>query len=357
MTVYMPIVKAKEGEFRALENIPAHDHPNTRPIIEALPGEGHHERTLYGDALNLAKNVVHRIPDDLRFAIDCRYLVTQYGRPDVGGAVRLVFEAIGQFHYAATPVFRLTDDPDDLDDVAQAVQEHQRGACLRLPWTGPRHGSKDAKLSGLLRRMGLAFRDVDLLVDLWAIESDHAAAQQVRCAREALAWAAGIPWRSVTLAGGAFPPPGGVSAAPMDAPVEAPRRDAGVWLAAVSHAGRHRKTGYADYGVASPRKPSGRQLSRHPKLCYTVDDHWKIYRCAAGEGEGAFDCFRKVCQAVVNSDDWPSQGAAFSWGDRHIEQFAAGASTLPNTRASWRACGQSHHLAMVRHRLDHLRRP
>ncbi|WP_433433076.1 beta family protein [Nonomuraea sp. CA-141351] len=356
MTVYRPIFKGREAEFRALENIPSAHRSNTMPIIEAIAGKGGEGRGLYSDALKLGKEIHERIPDDLRVAIDCQHLVRQHGRPDAGGAVQLVSEVLQLFRCAMTPVFRLTDDSDDLDDVAHAVQVHQLHPCLRLPWRGPRRAPQDAHMSGRLRRMGLAFNEVDLLIDLWAVESDHAASEKACSAHEALDWAAGIPWRSVTLAVGGFPPPETVAAMPFDTPTRVPRRDAHLWASVVPK-NRRQEIGYADYGAATARMPTGPRRARHPKLCYTVEDQWAIYRCAAGEGVGAFNCFRKLCTQVVASDGWPPQGAAFSWGDQHIEMFAEGGRTQPNSAASWRAFAQSHHLAVIWHRLDTDQRP
>lgn len=359
MTVYVPIVKGRESEFWALENIPERDRPLVKPILEVIPVGRDKEKkeTLVGDVLDFGQKVAERIPDGLRFAVDCQSLIRRHGHPDTGGAVALTSEIISELAYTMTPVFRITDDPKDLTDVSRAVQLHRQGACLRLPWTGARGADKDAKLSGLLRWMGLAFNEVDLLIDLWAVESGHAVKAKVRSAREALAWAARMPWRSVTLAAGAFPKPELVSAVPFDMPDCVPRWDARVWMAAVPLSDRNGKIRYADYGTANPRMPSPSSRARHPKLLYTVEDHWMIYRCSRGGGRGGFDCFRKLCETVMVSEGWPPQGAAFSWGDQHIKDFAQGGGSLPNTPVSWRACAQSHHMAVIRHRLDRFRIP
>lgn len=360
VTVYMPILKGRNAELRAVEQIPPDQHSMIRPLIEVMDTKPDRDdvraRTLQKDAADFADSVRDRMPPGMVFAVDCRHLIRTYGRPDNAGAMAQVSAFIHMHGHRMIPVFQQTDDPEDRTEVGQAAATHGLGACLRLPCGPPRRAADAARLSRLVRTMGLGMPEVDLVLDLWAIKSDHDLRQGVVSARQAIAWACGMPWRSITLAGGAFPRE--INDLPFDTSTSLPRREALVWTEVVSSITDDRKIGYADYGVSHPRKPPpyGRA---HPNLRYTVDECWEIYRCAKrdGGGGGALGCFRDLCKGVIASDHWPPQGTAFSWGDQQIERFAAGMSPVRNDPASWRAIGMSHHFAVVVDRLCRLKGP
>lgn len=264
----------------------------------------------------------------------------------------MVSNAVGKLGYRMIPVVRPEDDECAFRSAGYAAAQHRKGVCLRVPWSGPRTSADDARLSRRIRdQLGLRFRDIDLVLDLWAVDSDALLEGHKAAAWQALTWAKGIPVRSVTLAAGAFPK--SLADVPFDTPMAIPRRDAVLWT---DVAGSYTATelSYADYGVSSPRVSQGR--NPHPNLRYAVDGQWYAYRCERREGPGALAGFDNLCKAVV-ADLWPPRGAAFSWGDEQIERFANGQPLLPRRPESWHACSLSHHFATVLERLTHLRRP
>ena len=353
MTVYMPILKGRESELVALGNIPDEQRSRVRPILEACPTDNGdpQNRTLSMEATTFSGRASANLPRNRAFAVDCDRLVKRYGRPDSGGAMSVVADAMAREGFKIIPVFRQTDTPDDIAQVAYVSAQHGGGACLRLAWTAPRGADRDAKLSRLLRNdLRLGFAMVDLVIDLWEVISDYDYTAGIRRAQQALAWAMPKPWRSINLACAAFPK--GLSDLPFDGPAAVPRRDAELWYKV---AGSRNGIGYGDCGVANPRMPPGR--TPHPNLRYTSDEDWIIYRCPRGQGSGAYGCFRDLCRAVITSEHWATRGSAFSWGDEQIELYANGHAGPRNDPSGWRACGMSHHFATVLNRLEHLGRP
>jgi len=175
----------------------------------------------------------------------------------------------------------------------------------------------------------------DLLLDMFEVRSERDLTRAEPIVRKCLAWAHRKPWRSVTVAAGAMP--ASTSELPRQTATPVRRWDLTLWRR-LQDPGVH----YGDYGISHPQmtaagwKPS-------PNLRYAHGDAWWIYRWPNGDTRGAM---HELCSALVASDHWPSEGAAFSWGDAEIAQRAAGVGG-PGNATSWRAWGTSHHLAHV----------
>ncbi|GAA3002228.1 beta family protein [Streptosporangium longisporum] len=352
MTVYMPILRGRAGDFLALGKVAEELRPFVRALIEVMPAERTRDdenRTVLQSVAVFEERVEEHLPAERVFAVDCRPVLDRYGHPHGCGAVTMVSNVMERLGRRIIPVLRPTDEDCEFRDAGLAARRHGRGACLRVPWAGPRTAAEDARLSRRMDRLAnLRFTDVDLVIDLWAVDSDARLRNRTNDALRSLRWASRFPMRSITVASGAFPRD--LDAMPFGAPVPVPRRDAALYrTVAASHPGVF----YGDYGVSSPR---AEPRTPHPELRYTFDDYWYVYRCERGDGAGAPGGFDDLCKAVV-ADLRSARGVASSWGDQEIERFAAGQPLLPRRPGSWYACGMSHHVATVVDRLNRLGRP
>lgn len=356
MTVYMPILKGRASEFLALGKVAAERRSSVRPLIEVMPLEsdtGDGDRATIESVAAFEKRVEEHLPAERVFAVDCHRLLAGRESPDGRGVMSMVSNAVRKLGYRMIPVVRPEDGERAFRSAGYAAAQHRKGACLRVPWPAPRTSADDARLSRRIRDdLGLEFKDIDLVLDLWAVDSDALLRERTADAWQALIWAKRLPVRSITLAAGAFPKT--LGDVPFDTPVAIPRRDADLWTTVAASYDGTTELFYADYGVFSPRVSQGR--NPHPNLRYAVDGRWYAYRCERREGTGALGGFDGLCKAVV-ADLRPSRGAAFSWGDEQIERFANGRPLLPRRPESWHACSLSRHFATVLDRLAHLRRP
>ncbi|AQZ63280.1 hypothetical protein BKM31_19050 [[Actinomadura] parvosata subsp. kistnae] len=356
MTVYMPILRGRASEFQVIGQTLTRTRRSIRPLVEIMPMDTRvdDKRQELLKAISVFEERLKRyMSDDDVFAVDCKRLFDRYEHAEVCGVMTAVSAAVKRAGRCMIPVVRPTDDEREFQAAGRAATQHGRGACIRVAGRGTPTPAQTAQLSRTVRHlMGLTFKQVDLVLDMWAIESDVALTERVERARQALKWAAHLPVRSVVLAAGAFPKQ--LTDIPFETATPLPRRDATLWTAAAPFHAGNAELGYGDYGVASPGGTQGRRP--HPNLRYTIDDHWDVYRCSRQEGDGAFSGFRKLCQAAI-ADHWPPHSAAFSWGDQQIEAFASHQTALPNQPDSWRACGMSHHIATVVDRLARLGQP
>ncbi|MGC5010071.1 beta family protein [Streptosporangium sp. DT93] len=351
MTGYMPILKGRAGDFLALGKVAEELRPFIRALVEVMPVErkrGEEGRTVLQSVAAFEERVEGHLSAECDLVVDCGPLLDRYGHPHACGAMTMVSNVMEKLGRRIIPVVRPTDRDCEFRDAGHAARRHGRGVCLRVPWPGSRARVEGSRLSRRMEHANLRFTDVDLVIDLWAVDSDALLRSRTADALTALAWASRFPVRSVTVAAGAFPKDLGT--VPFGAPTPVLRSDAALWrTVTASRPGVF----YGDYGVSSPR---AERRNPHPELRYTFDDYWYVYRCERGDGPGALGGFEDLCKAVV-TDFRPARGAVSSWGDQEIERFAAGRPLLPRRPGSWHACAMSHHIATVVDRLRRLERP
>lgn len=246
------------------------------------------------------------------------------------------------------PVVRLDDSAAIQAEAAAVAAAHGAGACLRLgsPDSDPDVEQARQLVPKALADIGLARTDVDLVIDMFEVGSLRQLNRAAPVAKGMVSWAdqAG-PWRTVTIAAGAFPnqlfSPG--------PPTVAHRFDADLFdqVARTSPI----SLDFGDYGIGHPSLPTGGGFGPTPYLRYTCGREWYVYKQGRNAAIPGNQAFFTVCSDVVNSTHWPARGAAYSAGDREIERCAqrlrgAGTATY------WLEYSSSHHTAHVIDRLS-----
>ena len=327
---YRPILRPRRGELTALARLTPEQAKRVTPIIELEPA---------ADILPLLRELRPRTDT---VGLDFGQVPEQAAD---GFQPLAVAERLAGLGIAMAPVLRACESSLRLAAHGQVARLHLGQAMLRLqPHVDAGNPAEaDAVAERMLRGAALEPPEVDLLIDLAETACAHADEVEER-ARRVLRWARGVPWRSVSVASGAMPP--NLDDLPTDRPVTVGRLDARV-CARLGEPG----LGYADYGVTSPVRRRGVQQRRQlPTLRYTAEQEWWIYRWARRGGRADDRC-HDLCRTLVNSAQWPVDGARFSWGDAEIARrarIARGAGSV----ASWIAWGTSHHISYVLHTMS-----
>ncbi|MEU5869710.1 hypothetical protein ABZ815_51710 [Nonomuraea sp. NPDC047529] len=337
MTVYVAILSSRKPNMLALENTSELVKEGVRPIIEVAAGDNDTEIKA------VAKRVVEYVrksnPDgSIDLALDTAPLADVFGPEGTREALRLLTAGLG--HYSFRPVVhadRATGD--DLSEIRHAVIELQTGVCLRVgaPFA---YTLRDPQLLlDQLDQIGVSIQQADLVLDCGYLKEPSKTGDLVSTPLEHLL---GRPWQSVTVAAGAFPPPGEFSPPMKPGTGRAPRREADLWRLLSSYRDR---VSYGDYGVDHPGLIPGKDNWPAPNLRYTVQQEWKLYYWPKGIDRRNTPFF-DLCKTLVKSSDWPREGAAFSWGDEQIAR-AACKEGGPGGPTQWKAYSLSHHLAAI----------
>ena len=345
MIHYVPIFKGRVAECWAWRNADQSAVAASRPVFEVLPGPNICEAI---DAF--VKRLGPQYYPQRVITVDTGYLDQTRQLP--GTADMAMLHTAKTLHtkgVAAKPVMRITDDPTVLQEVKDAAQKHGHGACLRLGWPGnPPNATQAAQMwPHVCSATALPPSEVDLLIDFGPVRDANQVAQAAQTALQMLHWANHDgPWRSVTVAAGAFPL--SISAFQTGAATPVRRYDAELFDRIM--AGRPAVSpDYGDYGIAHPKMVTGGGTNAWPNMRYTSQREWQVYRESLSNPANSL--FYDICDKVVASGHWPAVGAGYSAGDAQIYRRARGAGGT-GTATHWLRWGWSHHHKHVIDRLS-----
>ncbi len=347
MPQYVPILKSKAGEYWAWKQASQAVVSGSRPIFEVIPKNGP------GQDLNMFVNgVVPGWPQVAVLTVDSGYLdQTQAIAGTSDHAVLWTARALIGRGVAAKPVMRLTDDPLVLAEVAAASALHGQGACLRLgsPDSDPDVDEAASLWPEIFQVTNLPPAEVDLLIDFWVVQSQRDVSRAATVASQILQWAyQNGPWRSVTVASGAFPE--SISSLQPSGTTPVHRYDADFFDSVVADCPPVIPD-FGDYGIWHPGIPADLPYRPLPNLRYTYEREWQVYRerrLLPGN-----ESFYTLCGRVVSSGHWPSTGANYSAGDAEIHRCSQRIPG-PGAATQWLRWGASHHFAHIVERLTTL---
>lgn len=350
MASYIPILKGKEGEFAALEELDGNTRAAIVPLIEipGIPYDYTNERpakTLEQHVAGIAERL-RRCWQDQPLYLDLPWFGDDEDAAQGEIAFRSALEDCQRFGVRAVPVIYRTTSPQSLTAAAGYSQESQTGACIRLLVEDFEEDvDLEAELDALLDALGAASGDsIDLLLDLKDL--NYETSRAVLVARSIFSM---VPrretWRTMILGAASFPE----DLSDVNASAESllPRREWQLWktLQKKPTALPRRDLIYADYAIAHPipRELDPRTIRMSANIRYTSEENWLILK-GRNVRQYGFDQYFDLCQTLVQRPEY--SGAEFSWGDRYIWECAA-RNSGPGNATTWRKVGTNHHMTLV----------
>lgn len=351
--LYVPVLKGRQGELAALAAIQPITRQAILPLLEIVPGsveEAEQPAQLRTVISRTAKRLATWA--DSRLLLDARFLPPEAAPGDEFGTLgNSVTAAIDQ-GVDATPVVHLDDHPQVYRDAATLHGDLHRGVALRLGTEDLDEDSEDIEdaLADLLNTLHVDRRDVDLILDLGAVNGDLSVRAGARLVADALRGLSAVDeWRNVIFAGGAFP--SDLSAYEAWTLGEAPRYDATLYDYLRQRRRLPRIPTFGDYAVTHPTLVAGLPYRSAPQLRYCVADRWLVLKGRLNDPRG-HEQFFEVCERIATHPDFV--GAALGNADARI---ASPRSKGPGNAATWREVGTTHHLDFVVRRITTLGEP
>lgn len=347
---YVPLLKGKRGEFRALKRVPLSKKAEMTPLFDvprlsADSGE---------DPPETLDVYLRRKAAGVGWAWDCEdrcvYIDLFDASPDERTEtgrhpLAAVLEYLRSTYIKAIPTTGLDRADSYQDAVATIVSTDRRGACIRIlreDMTSVR--SLSASLNDVVRRLGCSRGDVDLLMDFRKLESQEA--EYIR--NTAAKVTNGLPtiseWRSVVFAGSNMPSSLGEEIEPGHTG-EIDRLEFSLWQN-LAQSSLKRVLAFGDYGVVHPDIAyfdDPKLLDVSAAIRYTLPDRWLIHRGRSLRRRGSAQ-YHDLSRALRERPEY--MGPTFSWGDEQID-LRARRSDRPGNPESWIAFGTNHHLVLV----------
>ncbi|MGK4591685.1 beta family protein [Amycolatopsis sp. w19] len=345
--LYMPILKGRSGEFEALAHLARSTASSLLPLIEAVPKSGTPELDIAG--------FVHKLRTDWPLgeavAVDLNYPGAD-GQP---ARWEQLLKDARRYQVKVRPTVHFADDAPVLEVLRAAIATDRRGCCLRVDASELDENPRDLAIWGtdLMADLLVEPEEVDLVLDFGMLGDDRVVAHAAERAIEHLE---GLPWldrwRSVVVAGGAFPKD--LTNVHPWVLTSLRRREVDLWAGLASRRQFFgRQPIFGDYGVGHPPHTPSAPATPSPNIRYAVDGHWMVLRGTKKDPRGN-EQYREICRAVSESPEFG--GADLSWGDAIITKVVA-EEVGPGNPQKWRAYGTSHHLEYVTSRLASLGAP
>jgi len=348
---YVPILKGKLGEYRALQQLYPQDRASLTPLIEIPPVDWDWDNDVARKA-EIAHLEANRDNMIKYWGTTDRLFVDLV---DAELSIPVVGDSLGRHPYGAffdlarskgllaIPVVPPSPDAMLLSVVKAIVSQDQRGLMVRV---GAAALANVSALQTLPATFGLQPSQIDLLIDLGEVNAASLVPYQLTLPQLLPQIPNLQSFRSFCLAGCSFPET--LSAFVSGQPGLAPRIEWALWTAVVAALPpTARPPTHSDYGISHSEIPDldPRIMSPSNNIRYTVAANWVIVK---GQGlkkkKAGQPTNQQMCQYLIGRPDYCGQ--QFSDGDQYIMACATGQGG-PGNLTTWRQMGTNHHLTFV----------
>ena len=348
--IYVPVLKGKEGEYGALEALPASVRARLMPLIEIpdVPYDYANEGSAKSldDHLNGTARRLKKCCQGGPVYLDLPWFEGEERLSDGRVALEAVLADCAVEGVRAVPIVSRTKSADYLLAASRYSAKTDYRAGIRL---GVADFGEEVDVESELRRLvgGLGptnASSLDLVLDLADVGLDSARAALV--ARSVFSMVpAKEEWRRVILVAGSFPEDlSDVDAATVST---LPRREWDLWKTLQKRPGLlpRRDLIFGDYGIANPvtKELDPRTMRMSASIRYTTPKNWLVLK-GRNVRQYGFDQYFELCKALVSRPEYSTRD--FSWGDKYISDCAEG-MTGPGNATTWRKVGTNHHITLV----------
>jgi hypothetical protein len=340
---YVPVLKVKRGERKALQRISPIHQSQITPLLEIV--ERKPPKTLSAHLDTTFADLAETVRPYSRCFLDAREIVAE-GQE---GAVD-VFQRASGAGIVFTPVTGISRTAD----VVPALAHRANGLALRLTRSEFEQGGLATKIDFFLNQHGLTPEQLDLIIDLGGVED--LIVEGIMALTNA--FLAEVPdhqrWHTFTVSACAFPKSMGVVERNSHAFVE--RAD---WVAWETHLygrreGLQRLPTFSDCAIQRPEgvesfDPIRMQVSA--SIRYTLEKDWLLIKGQSTRSRRPGEQFPALARKLVHGSLRPSfYGSSHCNGCGLMKAAADGASGLGSAEA-WRQLGTIHHISVVTQRL------
>ncbi len=349
---YVPILKGKMGEFRALSHLSTGTKVNLTPFLD-IPRSENESESDFDDHLDKKIEYIRRFWGKDHLFVDFFDIDLKRRTSSGRHFVRFFFDGLRAHNIQAIPVTALDRDDNYNTSIAQTIDMDKRGVAVRLQ----RHDIEDPKstnqaLDELLVDLQTRKNDVHLFLDLREI-SQGGLSQDVTDVIDFLIKSPDLnAWKTLVLSASGFPPHmGGVKKNSYEL---IPRTELTLWerVLAESKAKKlNRLPAFSDYGVCHPNlldfDPT---MNPSANIRYTLFRDWLIVKGGGlkqrvnGRKTYNYSQFYTLAHSLRLNKSY--YGKAFSYGDLYVYNCKVG-SQGPGNLPKWREVGTNHHLTLV----------
>lgn len=343
---YVPILKAKKGEFDALVNLSGSASDKVIPLID-IPRPSDPERTI-GEFLQKTANNIGKVRAgntifldmfywDARMQMETGEHVLSYMCTKLKSLGVFVNPVIGydrwdepQYQYALQTIERRTDqsfcirlDTDAIADIADTDFFEER-------------------LDEMVKILDLRYEQCSVMLDFGDI-SKYALLDIIDTAKNAVAWLSSKNFRYVIITGCSLPPSISDAVHAQDTSSLVLRKEMLVWKSVTSEMPTTPIV-FGDYCIRNPLSQEN-IIAKHQngKIRYTINNHYFVVRGRSKQLTPLTEQNYELANILVQSRHY--LGASFSWGDQRI--FDCSQKNFKGNSTNWVSIDTNHHIETV----------
>lgn len=347
--MYVPILKWRRGEHRAIINLEDAIKDYIIPLLEVVPfkeskpkepnTEGkkrkQKEPKKFEDYIKFGKGIFDSFGSKELF-IDLKYLdeAHQYS----AGVWQEIFDDLSGYKISCIPVISINRSIQHNDDLATLFNTNNHKACLRIY-----HDQLDSVgkiLDSVTDRFPLERKNIYVLIDFGDINDQS-------CLTKIKSTINGMPfvndWNKIIFS--ATSAPKDTSSINKNSIKELQRFEWKVWNELRKDKSIKRIPYYSDYGIACTSLPPNTipGLSGNASVRYTYKDVRVIFK-ADSLKEYTHEQYYELADDIRNSKYY--SGIDYSWGDFMINEIA-NRSCSHGSRETWVSIAVNHHITCV----------
>lgn len=347
---YVPILKTKAGECRALKDLNVETWQLLTPLLEiqSLPWDYTADapaKTTEKHVEDVGRQLIRHVPKGASVFLDAGALPPEDTMSDASQPLAFLSTGLTEVGVNVAPVVGI-DRSDAYVEAAARLGQEAGIACIRVEAEDlpDMPATLNESLHSLLGRLGLQKTQCVLVLDFAEIHANTVRAVALAASSVIGSLEDATSWHRIVFAGSGMPQtaadlrPGVVSTLP--------RFEWTVWKTLVAQSGvLPRVPCFGDYAVTHPELPSvdPRLMKMSAKMRYTVEDDWLVARSRNVKDYG-YEQAHELCELISSRDEF--RGRGYSAGDKFIMDCAA-KDTGPGSATTWVTAGTSQHLEYV----------
>lgn len=342
-TLYTPIVKGKENDFKAIGKMPNTLAARTFPLVELLaPDEPSQFDASY---LRFGGQLRKHCPAQ-RVSVDLHSIAPWQKTADGSWGVEALCGYLEGLGVEFVPVFGFDHEPELWDRIAKIARRGGRGLTFRL--TEEDLVVPEDTLHELLERLASAklnANEVNLIIDLASMNGmDKATIAKMRSLSQDFIDSAMTTkmFGLVSIVGSSMPKD--VSEVPKEGQAAIPRQELPLWLG-VANSLPELSIAYGDYGVIHPNfSLKAPATNANAKIRYTSSREHHIFRGYSLREGIKYKQYHDLARQVTTTSDY--QGRDYSYGDEYIWR-CANFEARTGSLGTWVEVDMNHHLVFT----------
>ncbi|WCT11562.1 beta family protein [Mucilaginibacter jinjuensis] len=345
---YVPILKAKYGEFQALGKLSIHVTPHVCPLIELTKVAYDHQEkktplTIEEHLNKTAKKLIEHWPRSRAF-IDMTQIA--HLQADGNSTIEYFYKRLFEKGLTPLPVFRINSPELLLEGIAKIQKKYSiTGAGIRITLTDLSSPQLKSNLDKAIAGQSASISDIHLVIDLAAPENFEdldALSDAIVSRMEVFPYFQN--WASVSVCSSAYPDPKLVKKEIN----YFPRHEWVLYgqIAEEMHGKSfYREINYGDYSIVAPGHfdfdPI--RMTTAAKMIYTTTENYIFLKGKSLKNKG-FRQYIDQASEIVNADYY--LGEQFSAGDWQLKRCCTDQKNT-GTATTWNWVGNNHHITKV----------